>query len=157
MGATLLGDEKTGDLALHPRRHHDRARLCERLDPRRSVWRIAVNFPRRINYHRAGFDADARAERWLARSCILAVDLSERALNRQGSPRCAFGVVLLRARAAEGRQVDGSSGWHRAASHGGRRKFFGRRKGSLLRQGSFVPAWALMKKLNRGARTDAFH
>src|SRR4029077_18358054 len=35
MAAAILDDEKTGDLALHLRGHHDRARLCERLHPRR--------------------------------------------------------------------------------------------------------------------------
>ena len=28
VAAALLGDEQTGDLALHPRCHHDRAWLC---------------------------------------------------------------------------------------------------------------------------------
>jgi SAM domain (Sterile alpha motif)/Adenylate and Guanylate cyclase catalytic domain len=48
----------------------------------------AVNFSCRINHHRAGFDADARGEWWLARTGILAVDLSERELNQECGPRC---------------------------------------------------------------------
>jgi hypothetical protein len=81
VGAALLGHEKPRDLALHPRCHHDRARLCERLDPRRSIWRITVNFPRRIDYYPPGFDADARVERRFASSGILLVQLDKRALD----------------------------------------------------------------------------
>ena len=103
MGAALLGDKETGDLALHLRCHDDRAWFCQRLHPRRGVGRIAVNLTRRIDHYRAGFDADARVERWLARTGILAVDLSERALDRERSPRCAFGVVFLRHRITEQR------------------------------------------------------
>src|ERR1700722_10043648 len=39
------------------------------------------NLSRRIDHHRAGFDTDARVDRWLARTVVLAVDLSERALD----------------------------------------------------------------------------
>ena len=101
MGAALLGDKQTSDLALHPRCHHDRTWLCQRLHPRRSIRRIAVNLTRRIDHYRAGFDADARVERWLARTGILAVHLGERALDREGGPRRAFGVVFLRYRITE--------------------------------------------------------
>jgi hypothetical protein len=38
-----FGDEQAGDLALHPRRDHDRARLGQRLCPRRDVRHIAEN------------------------------------------------------------------------------------------------------------------
>ena len=31
LAAAFLGDEQTGDLTLRPRRHHDRARLRQRL------------------------------------------------------------------------------------------------------------------------------
>ena len=103
MAAALLGDEQTGDLALHPRCHHDRAWLGQRLHPRRDVGRIAVNLARRIDHYRAGFDADARVERRLARTGVLAVHLGERALDRERRPRRAFGVVLLRHRIAEQR------------------------------------------------------
>ena len=60
VAAALLGDEQAGDLTLHPRRHHDRARLCQRLHPRRDVGRVAVNLARRIDHYRADFDPDAR-------------------------------------------------------------------------------------------------
>ena len=43
MAAALFGDEQAGDLALHPRRDHDRARLGQRLHPRRDVRHIAEN------------------------------------------------------------------------------------------------------------------
>jgi hypothetical protein len=81
MGATLFGDEKTCDLALYTRCHEDRTWFCQRLYSRRSVWRIAVNFPRRIDHYWAGFDTDACVERWLARTGVLPVDVSERALD----------------------------------------------------------------------------
>ena len=68
VAAALLGDEQAGDLALHPRRHHDRARLGQRLRPRRDVRRVAENLARRIDHHRPAFDPDARGERWLARA-----------------------------------------------------------------------------------------
>ena len=42
MAAALLGDEQTGDLALHSRRDHDRARLGQRLRPRRDVGNVAA-------------------------------------------------------------------------------------------------------------------
>jgi hypothetical protein len=103
MGAALLGDKQTGDLALHARGDHHRTWLCERLRPRRRVGRIAVNLTRRIDHYRAGFDADAGVELRLARTRILAVDLSERPLDREGGPRRAFGVVFLRYRIAEQR------------------------------------------------------
>jgi hypothetical protein len=59
MAAALFRDKETGDLALHVRCHEDRAWLCQRLDSRRSVWRIAVNFAPRIDDHWTGFDTDA--------------------------------------------------------------------------------------------------
>ena len=103
VGAALLGDKQTGDLALHSRRDHDRARLGQRLHPRRDIGDVAVNLARRIDHHRAGFDPDAGGELRLAAAGILAVQLGKRALDRQRRPRCAFGVVLLRHRIAEQR------------------------------------------------------
>src|SRR5215471_14008005 len=97
----LLDDKQTSDLALHTRGDHHRARLCEGLHPRRGVGRIAVNLTHRIDHYRAGFDADAGVEIWLARTGILAIDLSERPLDREGGPRRAFGVVFLRYRITE--------------------------------------------------------
>src|SRR5262245_22093228 len=80
MAAVLLGEKETGDLALHLGCHDDRAWLCQRLHPGRSVWRIAVNLARRIDHYGAGLDADARVERRLAGTSILAVHFSERVL-----------------------------------------------------------------------------
>src|SRR5215813_11552427 len=101
MGAVLFGDKQTSDLALHARGDHHRTWFCERLRPRRRVGRIAVNLTRGIDHYRAGFDADAGVEIRLARTGILAIDLSERPLDREGGPRRAFGVVLLCHRIAE--------------------------------------------------------
>src|SRR5262245_1251103 len=77
MTAALLGDEETSDLALHLRRHYDRARFCQRLNTGCSVGRIPVNLARGIDHHRTGFDTYARVERWLPRTGVLAVDISE--------------------------------------------------------------------------------
>ena len=101
MAAALLGDKQAGDLALHPRCHDDRAWLRQRLHPRRNVGRIAVNLARRIDHDRSGFNPDAGVKRWLASLSILAVHRGERPLDRERSPRRAFGVVLLRHRIAE--------------------------------------------------------
>ena len=101
--AALLGDEQSGDLALHPRRDQDRTRLGQRLHPRRDVRRVAVNLARRIHHHRTGFEADAGGKLRLAGTGILAVELGERALDRQRRARRAFGIVLLRDRIAEQR------------------------------------------------------
>ena len=101
MSAALLGDKQTSDLALHARGDHHRTWLCERLHPGRSVGRIAVNFTRRIDHYRAGFDADAGVELRLATVRILAVQLDKRALDREGGTDCAFGFVLVRNRITE--------------------------------------------------------
>ena len=103
MAAALLGDEQTGDLALHPRRDHDRTRLGQRLRPRRYVRHVAENLARRIDHHRPSVDRDARGERWLASAFVLAVQLGERALDRERRPHRALGIVLLRHRIAEQR------------------------------------------------------
>ena len=102
--AALFRDEQAGDLALHPRRDQDRARLGQRLHPRRDVGDVAVNLARRIHHRRTGFEADAGGKFRLAGAGILAVQLGKRALDRQRRPRRAFGVVLLRDRIAEQRQ-----------------------------------------------------
>jgi len=103
MAAALLGDEQASDLALHPRRDHDRARLGERLHPRRDVGGVAEDLARRIHYHRTSFDADAGGERRLARAGVLAVQLGQRALDRQRRTRRTLSVVLLRHRISEQR------------------------------------------------------
>ena len=101
--AALLRDKQACDLALHPRRDQDRARLGQRLHPRRNVGDVAINLARRIDHRRAGFEADAGDERWLAGAGILAVQFSQRALDRERRPRRALGVVLMRHRIAEQR------------------------------------------------------
>ena len=103
MRAALFGDKQAGDLALHPRRDQNRARLGQRLHPRRDVGDVAVNLARRIDHRRAGFEADAGGEHRLAGAGVLAVQLGQRALDRQRRPRRALGVVLLRHRIAEQR------------------------------------------------------
>ena len=57
--AALFGHKQAGDLALHPRRDQNRARLGQRLHPRRDVGDVAVNLARRIDHRRTGFEADA--------------------------------------------------------------------------------------------------
>jgi hypothetical protein len=49
MAAALLGDEPAGDLALHPHRDHDRARLGQLLRPRCDVRYVAENLARAQN------------------------------------------------------------------------------------------------------------
>jgi hypothetical protein len=66
LAAAFLGDEQTGDLTLRPRRHHDRARLRQRLCPSGDVRHVPENLARRVDHHRPGVDGDARGERWLA-------------------------------------------------------------------------------------------
>jgi hypothetical protein len=103
LGAPLLRDEQPGDLALHLRCHNDGTRFSQRLHTCRDVRRIPVNLSRGIHHDRACFDTNACVERRLTRTGVLAVDLSERALNGKGGPRCAFGVVFLGYRIAEQR------------------------------------------------------
>ena len=62
-----------GDLALHPRRDQNRARLGQRLYPRRDVGHVAVNLAGCIHDRRAGFQPDAGGEDRLAGAFILAV------------------------------------------------------------------------------------
>ena len=64
---------------------------------------VAENLARRIDHHRAGFDADAGGELWLAGAGVLAVEFGERALDRERRPHRALGIVLLRHRIAEQR------------------------------------------------------
>ena len=59
MRAALFRDEQPGDLALHPRRDQNRARLGQRLHPRRDIGDVAVNLARRIHHRRTGFEPDA--------------------------------------------------------------------------------------------------
>ena len=103
MAAALFRNEQPRDLALHPRRDQNRARLGQRLHPRRDVRGVAENLAGRIHHHRTGFEADAGGERRLARTGVLAVQLGKRALDRQRRPHRALGIVLLRHRIAEQR------------------------------------------------------
>ena len=57
--AAFLRHEQPGDLALHPRRDQDRARLGQRLDPRRDVGDVAVNLAGLIHHRRTDFQPDA--------------------------------------------------------------------------------------------------
>ena len=103
MAAALLGDEQTGDLALHPRRDHDRTRFGQRLRPRRDIRYVAENLTRGIDHHRPGLDRDARGQGRLARALVLAVKLGQRTLDRECRPHRALGIVLLRHRIPEQR------------------------------------------------------
>ena len=69
----------------------------------RDVRGVAENLAGRIHHHRTGLYADARVERRLPRTRILAVNLSECALDGEGGPRRAFSIVFLRDRIAEKR------------------------------------------------------
>jgi hypothetical protein len=101
--AALFRNKQASDLTLYPRRDQDRARLGQCLHTRRSVRRIAVNLSCRVDHYRAGFDTDARVERWLARAGVLTVDFCKRALDRERRPNRTFSVVFLRDRIAEQR------------------------------------------------------
>ena len=103
VAAALLGNKQANYLALDAGCHKNHAWFGQRLHPRRDVGRVAINLTGSINHYRAGFDADACGEWWLARTGILAVDLSERELNRECGPRCTFRIVLLRRRITEQR------------------------------------------------------
>ena len=101
--AALFGDEQPGDLALHPRGDQNRARLGQRLHPRRDIGDVAENLARRIHHRGTGFEADAGDKLRLAGDRVLAVEFGERALDRKRRPRRALGIVLLRDRIAEQR------------------------------------------------------
>jgi hypothetical protein len=102
--AALLGDEQAGDLALHPRRDQDRARLGQRLHPGRDVGDVAVNLARRIDHRRPGFETDAGVQLRLGAAFILAIEFAERPLDGECCPHRALGIVLVRDRMAEQRQ-----------------------------------------------------
>ena len=103
MPAALLGDEQAGDLPLHPRRHHDRTRLGQRLRPRRDIRHVAENFARCIHHHRPQLDGNARGKRGLSGVGVLAVQLGQRPLDRERRTDRALGIILLRHRVAEQR------------------------------------------------------
>ena len=95
VAAALLGHEQPRDLALHPRRGHDRTRFGERLGTRRDIRHLAEYLTRRVDHHRSGVDGDACGERWFASAFVLAILLSERALYRECRPHGPLGIVLL--------------------------------------------------------------
>jgi hypothetical protein len=103
MAAALFGDEQAGDLLLHPRRDQDGTGLGQRLHPRGDIRDVAVDLAYRIHHRGAGVEPDARGELGLAAAIILAVQLGERALDRERRPHCTLCVVLLRHRIAEQR------------------------------------------------------
>ena len=98
--AALLDNKQTGDLPLHARRDHDLARLGHRLRAGRDVGHVAEKLVS-FDQHRPPLDRNARGKRGLARAGVLAVQFGQRALDREGGPRSALGVVLQRDRIAE--------------------------------------------------------
>jgi hypothetical protein len=72
VSAALLGDKQSGDLALHPRRDQHRARLGQRLHPRRDIGDVAVNLARRIHHRRPGFEPDAGGKHGVAGTLVFA-------------------------------------------------------------------------------------
>ena len=98
VAAVVLGDEQPGDLALHPRRHHNTARVGQGLGSRRDVRYVAEYLPGRIDHHGAQVDGDPRRERRPAGVLIVAVQLGQGALDRQRRPHRPLSVVLLRCR-----------------------------------------------------------
>jgi hypothetical protein len=103
VAAPLLGDEQPRDLTLYQRRHHHGTRFGQRLSPRGDVRYIAENFAGRVEHRRASVDGDPCGERGLARAFVLAVQLGQRALNRERGAHSTLGIVLLRHRITEQR------------------------------------------------------
>ena len=103
MTPALLGDEQASDLALHPCRYQNRARLGQRLRARGDIRHVAENLAFCIDHDRSRLDGDARGKRGLARAFVLAVQFNERTLNRERRPHRAFGIILLRHRIAKQR------------------------------------------------------
>ena len=99
--ALLLDNEESGDLALHVSRHQHRPWFSSSLDARRHVRRFPEHLAGRVYHDRAALDADAGGKFGRARSCVLCVEVDERALDGESSTNGALGVVLLRLRVAE--------------------------------------------------------
>ncbi len=100
---TILRDEQAGDMALHPRGDHDRARLGESLDPGGDIGRVAKNLAGPIDHDGAGLDPDASGELRQAGAGVCAVEVGERALDCERGAHRALRIVLLRDRVAEQR------------------------------------------------------
>src|SRR5262249_30387019 len=81
VAAVVLGDEQAGDLALHPRRHHNAAAVGQGLGTRRDVRYVTVYLARRVGHHGTKFDCDADGECWPTSVLVLAVHLVQGALN----------------------------------------------------------------------------
>ena len=101
MRAAVLGDEQSGDLALHPCGDEDRTGFGQRLNPRGDVRGVAINLAGRIHHHRTGFQPDASDKLRFAGDRVLAVEFCERALDCERRAHGAFSVVLLRDRIAK--------------------------------------------------------
>jgi hypothetical protein len=99
--AALLGNEESGDLALHPCRDQHRTGLGQRLHARRDIRHVAVNLAARVEHGRADVEPDTGGKLRPAGTGILAIQLGERALDRKRSARSSFGVVLVRDRIPE--------------------------------------------------------
>jgi hypothetical protein len=81
MRAALFGDKKPSDLTQHLRRDQHRARLGQRLHPRRDVGDVAVNLSGRIDHRRSGFKTEAGGQLRLAAAGVLAVEFDKLALD----------------------------------------------------------------------------
>ena len=103
MIAALFRNKQSRDLPLHPRRDQNRARLGQRLHPRSDVGSVAEDLAGRVHNYRTSFEPDAGGECRLARTGILAVQLGERALDRERRPHGTLRIVLLRHRIAKQR------------------------------------------------------
>jgi hypothetical protein len=101
--AALLNDKHAGNLTLHPRRHHDRTRLGQRLRPRGDIRHITEYFACRVEHHRPQVDGDPSRKCRLVAADVLAVQLIERTLDRERRPHRPLGVILLRHGIAEQR------------------------------------------------------
>ena len=60
--SAVFSDEQSGDLALDARGDHNRTRLGEGLHTGGDIGRLTKHFARRVDYHRAEIEADARGE-----------------------------------------------------------------------------------------------
>ena len=58
VGAAVFCHKQSGDLPLHARSDQNRARLGQRLHPRRDIGDIAVNLAGSIHNRRTGFETD---------------------------------------------------------------------------------------------------
>jgi hypothetical protein len=97
----VLNDEQARALALNARGDQHCSRLGQRLHARSDIGRVAENLAGRIDHDRARFDADPSDEFRSARSPTSALQLGQRALDRESRTNGALGVVLLGDRVTE--------------------------------------------------------